>query len=624
MLVCYFRISYLKNSHEVDIQGKMMTNNLQAAHTQSSKTLRHFFKKSANFSTLFALTPLLIACTQPIQFAQQQQVPTSSNLIVFGGPILTMQGDTPQYSEALLIENGIIQFNGSLAEAKKRAPNAKELNLHQRTAIPGLIDAHSHVNSVGMQQTVANLYAPPDGNVTDIPSLIASLKQWKKDNPEFIRATSGWIIGNGYDDAQLKEKRHPTADDLDQVSKDHPILILHQSGHLASANHKALELLKINQNTPDPDGGVIRRVKNTQIPNGVLEESVVFSSMLQAFKNVPPDVMLQMAQTALKTYIKNGYTTVQEGRADAGTAQLWRNLALQKKLPIDVVVYPDLISEKDYMLKNGSSVQYQNHYRIGGVKISLDGSPQGKTAWLTKPYLIPPEGQSKSYRGYPAYPQEKTVQDAIDLAFKNHWQVLAHANGDAAIDQYLRVIQKSEQKFPEADRRNVIIHAQTMREDQLDTAKKLKLIPSFFSLHTYYWGDWHVQETLGLERADRISPTGSALRRGMIFTEHHDAPVIPPNSMMTLDATVNRTTRSGKLLGQDQKVSPYIGLKSMTDWAAYQYFEEDRKGTLTAGKLADFVILSDNPITIEPQQIKNIKILATYKEGQSVYQALEK
>lgn len=159
-----------------------------------------------------------------------------------------------------------------------------------------------------------------------------------------------------------------------------------------------------------------------------------------------------------------------------------------------------------------------------------------------------------------------------------------------------------------------------MREDQLDRAKQLHLIPSFFSLHTYYWGDWHVAQTLGEKRAEHISPTGSALRKGMIFTEPHDAPVIPPKSMMVLDATVNRTTRTGKVLGEAQKVSPYIALKTMTDWAAYQYFEEDIKGTLSTGKYGDFVILSANPITTEPSKIKDIKVLATYKQGQLVYQ----
>ena len=576
----------------------------------------------------FALTALLSSSvvlmsgctTSPSSTASNTQQQTQNALLVYGGPILTMQGMQPSYVDAMLIQDGKIRYTGTLSEAEKLAPQAKRLNLNNKTVIPGIIDAHSHLNSVGMQQTVANLYPPPDGKVVSIATLIQEMKAWAKQNPTFVQATSGWIIGNGYDDAQLQEKAHPTATDLDQISTTQPVLILHQSGHLASVNHKALELLGINEKSSNPSGGVIRRVVGTNIPNGVLEESVVIEAMLQAFKTVPPEMMQQMALTAVQTYMKNGYTTVQEGRADRGTSELWRSLANQNKLAIDVVSYPDISSEQAYMLEKGVSKNYVNHFRIGGVKISLDGSPQGKTAWLTEPYVVPPEGKDKNYRGYPAFPEQKTVQHMIDLAFRQHWPILAHANGDAAIDQYLNVIANAQKKYDASQRRDVIIHAQTMREDQLDRAKQLHLIPSFFSLHTYYWGDWHVAQTLGEKRAEHISPTGSALRKGMIFTEHHDAPVIPPKSMMVLDATVNRTTRTGKVLGEAQKVSPYIALKTMTDWAAYQYFEEDIKGTLSTGKYGDFVVLSDNPITIDPSKIKDIKVLATYKQGQLVYQ----
>ena len=564
---------------------------------------------------------LMSGCTtSPSSSVSSTQQQTQNALLVYGGPILTMQGMQPSYVDAMLIQDGKIRYTGTLSEAEKLAPQAKRLNLNNKTVIPGIIDAHSHLNSVGMQQTVANLYPPPDGKVVSIATLIQEMKAWAKQNPTFVQATSGWIIGNGYDDAQLQEKAHPTATDLDQISTTQPVLILHQSGHLASVNHKALELLGINEKSSNPSGGVIRLVVGTNIPNGVLEESVVIEAMLQAFKTVPPEMMQQMALTAVQTYMKNGYTTVQEGRADRGTSELWRSLANQNKLAIDVVSYPDLSSEQAYMLEKGISKNYVNHFRIGGVKISLDGSPQGKTAWLTEPYVVPPEGKDKNYRGYPAFPEQKTVQHMIDLAFEHQWPILAHANGDAAIDQYLNVIANAQKKYDASQRRDVIIHAQTMREDQLDRAKQLHLIPSFFSLHTYYWGDWHVAQTLGEKRAEHISPTGSALRKGMIFTEHHDAPVIPPKSMMVLDATVNRTTRTGKVLGEAQKVSPYIALKTMTDWAAYQYFEEDIKGTLSTGKYGDFVVLSDNPITIDPSKIKDINVLATYKQGQLVYQ----
>ena len=550
---------------------------------------------------------------------------TTTEKLFYGGSILTMEGMQPKYAEALLVRDGKIVFVGSKQQAERLADTQVQyINLNNKTLLPSFIDAHSHVNMVGFHQMVANLYPMPDGSVSDINSLVNVMNTWKTQNPTVIKTMGGWILGNGYDDAQLSEQRHPTATDLDRVSKDQPVMILHQSGHLASVNHKALELLNFNQNTPNPAGGVIRREANSNIPNGVLEESALFTAIGSIFKDVPPQVMFQIAQKGIDAYVKNGFTTVQEGRADQGTTEMWHALAKQNQLPIDVVSYPDITTSQEYMLKQGSSRQYDHHFRIGGVKISLDGSPQGKTAWLTQPYLVPPEGKDKSYKGYAAIKDDQQVNQYINLAFKQGWQVLAHANGDAAIDQFIGAVKDATAKQGKADRRSVLIHSQTIRDDQLDQLKALDIIPSFFSLHTFYWGDWHRQQTLGEVRAARISPTATALKKQLIFTEHHDAPVVPPNSLMMLDATVNRVTRSNDVLGADERISPYLALKSMTDWAAYQYFEDQHKGTLTQGKLADLVILDQNPLTIPSREIKNIKVLATYKEGNLIYQKLGK
>ncbi|MCH7313837.1 amidohydrolase [Acinetobacter sp. ANC 3882] len=569
-----------------------------------------------NRLTLFTSISVAIAgcATTSMPIAPTEQ-------LFYGGSILTMSGNAPEYVEALLVKDGKIRFVGSKQEAERLADkNVQSIDLKNKTLLPSFIDAHSHVNMVGFHQMVANLYPMPDGQVSDIDSLVKVLSTWKTQNPTVIKTMGGWILGNGYDDAQLKQQRHPTATDLDRVSKDQPVMILHQSGHLASVNHKALELLNINQNTPNPEGGVIRREANSNVPNGVLEESALFTAIGSIFKDVPPAVMFQIAEKGIDAYVRNGFTTVQEGRADQGTTEMWHALAKQSRLPIDVVSYPDITTSQDYMLKQGSSRQYDHHFRIGGVKISLDGSPQGKTAWLTQPYLVPPEGKDKTYKGYPAMSNDQQVKDYINVAFKQGWQVLAHANGDAAIDQFIGAVKDATAKQGQADRRSVLIHSQTIRNDQLDQLKALDIIPSFFSLHTFYWGDWHRQQTLGESRAAHISPTAAALKKNLIFTEHHDAPVVPPSSMMMLDATVNRVTRSNYVLGAEERVSPYQALKSMTDWAAYQYFEDQTKGTLTQGKLADLVILDQNPLTIPSRQIKNIKVLATYKEGKLIYQ----
>ncbi|MBL8286312.1 MAG: amidohydrolase family protein, partial [Acinetobacter johnsonii] len=196
----------------------------------------------------------------------------------------------------------------------------------------------------------------------------------------------------------------------------------------------------------------------------------------------------------------------------------------------------------------------------------------------------PPEGQDKDYAGYPAYSSSRVVDTLVQQAYRNRWQILAQCNGDAAAEAFINSVQKANEQFGRSDRRPVMIHAQTVRFDQLDRMKAEGIIPAFFSLHTYYWGDWHRDVTLGRERAYRISPTATALKKGMIFTQHHDAPVVLPSSVMVLHTTVNRVSRSGDVIGPDERVTAYQALKSITDWAAYQHFEESTKGTLEVGK----------------------------------------
>jgi hypothetical protein len=327
-----------------------------------------------------------------------------------------------------------------------------------------------------------------------------------------------------------------------------------------------------------------------------------------------------LIQAGIRAYTRFGFTTAQEGRTDGNACKTYRAMAEKNLLPIDVVAYPDIQSSAEWMKTEGNTMTtYLNRFRVGGVKLSLDGSPQGKTAWLTEPYKVPPPGQPKNYKGYPAIKEDAVVNELVGTAFANNWQVLSHCNGDASGDQFLRAIRKAADQYGNNDRRTVMIHAQIVREDQLDTMKVLGVIPSFFSMHTFYWGDWHADETLGYPRVDRISPTGDALKRGMLFTEHHDAPVANPDAIRILDNTVNRTSRSGKVIGPNQCVTAYQALQSITSWAAYQYFEEDRKGSIKAGKLADFVILDKNPVKIDPKQLGNLVVMETIKEGKQVY-----
>lgn len=300
-----------------------------------------------------------------------------------------------------------------------------------------------------------------------------------------------------------------------------------------------------------------------------------------------------------------------------GALKVLKEVAAAGDLKIDVVSYPDVLVAR-VEIKEEVSLTYKNRFRVGGAKLTIDGSPQGFTAWRDRPYYKPVGNYPPGYVGYAAA-TPKQVGDAIDWAFANKIQILTHANGEAASDQLIAYIDAAGKKHGSGDRRPVLIHGQFLREDQVEAFNRLDVLPSLFPMHTFYWGDWHRDHTVGPQLADNISPTGWCVKRGMKFTTHHDAPVAFPNSMRVLDATVTRRSRSGDIIGPEQRVDVMTALKAMTIWPAWQHFEEDTKGSIEVGKLADFVILDKDPTSIDPETIDQIKVVETIKEGVTVF-----
>ncbi|PCI92968.1 MAG: amidohydrolase [Flavobacteriales bacterium] len=542
------------------------------------------------------------------------QIKTPADTIYYNGDIISMTSEN-DYLEAIAIKDGNILYTGTLDKASiHKGETTIMIDLKGKTMLPGFIDAHCHFAGFPAQAVGAKILPPPDAGVKSIKELITTLKEWA--TPENIELT-GWIFGMGMDDTMLEEKRFPTKDDLDEVSKDIPVIAIHISGHLAVINSKGLELLGINASTPDPKGGRIRRVKGSNEPNGVLEELAIIPLM--------PTIINPRSMKAAKIFLDSGqdlalsygYTTIQEGRAFESTHAFLEQAAKAHQLKIDVVSYIDHTVDK-LLESEWYGLKYNNHYRIGGVKLALDGSPQGRTAWLTHPYHIPPEGADKYYDGYPIIPNDSVVQNIYDKAYKNNWQIITHCNGDAAMDQMIRTLTPITEKYEHKDRRTVLIHGQYVRDDQLDSYKKLDVIASLFPLHTFYWGDWHKQ-LIGDSLGNKISPTRTALDKGLKLTIHSDAPIALPNLMRVVWTAVNRTSRSGAIIGENERLTPFEALKCITDWSAYQHFEENEKGTLEVGKIADLVILTDNPLKVKPNNIKDIKVLETIKNGESIY-----
>jgi predicted amidohydrolase YtcJ len=575
--------------------------------------------------TKFIIMTILIAIifTSCNQTKKETSVVKKSATIYYNGDIITMESNEPTYTEAIVEENGIIVFVGNKDEALGNYNKANLVNLQGKTMLPAFLDGHGHFYNVGFTAMCANILPPPDGPGVDFNSVVETLNKYKEtEKGKYVLEKLGWIIGNGYDDSQLAEKDHLQASDLDKVSTDVPVVIIHQSGHLASINTKGLELMGYTADTPNPDGGVIRKDSNGN-PNGVLEEAAFFNIIFPVLGKIDDEMAAKCIKQGQDEYAKKGYLTAQDGRTTIDQLAALRKAADEQAYYIDVVAYPDMtlgteeVAEGTYTPTH----QYKNKFRLGGVKLTLDGSPQGKTAWLTKCYHVNPEGRTGCYEGYPIMDDDKATE-YVKTAFKNKWQILCHSNGDAAIDQYIKAVGAAEKEFGYLNHRTVLIHGQTLRKDQIPELVELSILPSLFPMHTFYWGDWHKESVLGEPRADYISPCRDVIDAGLTITSHHDAPVTFPNSMRVLDATVNRVTRSGKILGPDQKITPYEGLKTLTDWAAYQYFEEDRKGTLSKGKLADFVILDKNPLKIDPMQIHDIQILKSIKEGKTVYELI--
>ena len=560
-------------------------------------------------ASVLAATLLLAACSKK---PADTTPAAAADLIVFGGPIVTMEGDQPTTVEAIVVDEGKITFVGSKADALQQQAEGTVLkDLGGKTLLPGFIDGHAHAQQFGAQAVGANLLAPPDGTVNTIDDLVARLKTFAA-GPDVDK--TGWIFGVGYDDALLG--RHPTREDLDKVSTTVPVMATHISGHFAAVNTLALKMIGYDASTQNPEGGVIRREADGKTPNGVLEELAAMPHMVKSLApttQAGKDEFLKRGLELAKSY---GYTTANEGRMFGPMHAVMADAAKRGLVDIDFIGWMDYTGRSE--LDQAFSTTYSNHYRLGGLKITLDGSPQGRTAWRNVAYLLPPDGQQPGYKGYPAIPDTRQVEAYLDEAYTKGWPVKVHANGDAAIDQLFEALKPVVAKHGVKPGQVTLIHGQFIRPDQVQALKSLGIFPSMFPMHTFYWGDWYKQ-IVGPEQAAQISPMRSILNTGLHATSHTDAPVALPNLMQVVWATVNRTSRSGAIIGPDERVTPYEAMKMITLWGAEQFGEQATKGSIKEGKLADLVVLSDNPLTVDPAKINQIQVQETIKEGKTVW-----
>ena len=538
--------------------------------------------------------------------------------IYFNGNIITVD-ENESIVQAILVEDGKIKALGTNEEVLALAQDAEKIDLEGKTMVPGFIDPHGHIAAIAQTLLLVQL-----GDATSVEEIKSRIRNYIANTklPE-----GAWVIGFGYDNTKFEDKQHPTKFDLDDVSTEIGIYCTHASGHLAVTNSFGLEAYGYaGEDYVVPEGGVVQTVSpDSREANGILEENAIMAEEKKGIVPAPQfEQVLDSLVRAQDLYAELGITTAQDASLDPGYDQMLTVAGQMGKLKIDILGYALMPFTKQLMKTNEGTPKrdYVNHYKVGGGKAFLDGSPQGKTAWLTKPYYEAPEGESADYLGYPTQTDEDMVE-YYKMCIENNWQVHTHSNGDAAIDQFFRCYEKALEltgnTTATTDLRPVLVHCQAIRKDQLEHMAKLGAEPTFFNDHVWFWGDYHYESVFGPERAQNISPLGWAKEEGLKFTIHQDPPVKMPDQILGMHNAVNRKTQSGRVLGQQHRISVMDALKAVTINGAYGYFEEDIKGSLEIGKYADMVILDKNPLEVPSEEIKDIKVLETIKEGKTIF-----
>lgn len=543
-----------------------------------------------------------------------------ADLLFVNGNILTLDKENSIAGSIAILDDEIV---GKWIEKKPpeneidQVEKCKVVDLNGATLIPGFIDTHNHILMHALNMNKIDCSTPPNKSIKDILKKV-------RDKSENI-PQSEWIQGHGYDDTLLEEMRHPTRKELDEAAPNHPVFINHVSGHLAVVNSKALELAGIDESVSDTKKGQFGRDEEGKL-NGVLFEKGATKPIEDVIPIPSEEKLISMVGKAASEYLEHGITT----NTDAGVGlvlgekdiDVHLKAAKQRINPMrtQLMIMHDLL-RKDGVYADYNSEQLNekiqkesdNIASLDSAKMFQDGSIQGLTGALREPYYNAP-----TVYGETIHDQLDFEEEILDL-HKRGYRIAIHGNGDRAIGSIIQAFENALNTFPRRNHLHRIEHVQTATTADLDKMKKLDVACSAFINHVYYWGDRHKNIFLGEERARRISPLAEIVEREILFTLHSDCPITPISPLFSVWAAANRITREGEVLGPEQKIDVITALKSMTIYGAELINKADTIGSIECGKKADLAILDKNPLEIDPKEIKNIKVLATYIGGENVY-----
>jgi predicted amidohydrolase YtcJ len=582
-----------------------------------------FRRDPARALVILCVVQLGIACAEP---PAPPPAGKGVDVVYFNGDVITMNDAQPA-AAAVAITNGEISAVGEVEDMHRfSVDDTQWVDLQGNTLLPGFFDSHSHLVLTSAKLAVVNTDPPPAGPADSITSIQRVLSERLASDPP---ADGDWLVGWGYDHAMLAEERHPTRVDLDAVSTEVPIVLIHFSTHQVVVNSAGLALAGITAASADPEGGRIERVPGSREPNGILQENAMYPVAFPVLDNLvsggadiaagerPGPSAIARVDAALREYASQGFTTVTEMGATPLSLALLKEMSRQRRLSLDVVAAGISKAFTVEQIAGLHSRRYRDGLRVGGLKIVLDGGSPGRSAYLLQPYHLQRAGE-QDYRGYPHFEDTSALNALVAASYGFEVPVYIHALGDAAVEQAIAAIEHAG-VTTSSDRRTQLIHVQQAREDQLDRVAALGATLTFQVAHNYYFGDFHEAVIFGPARTARLNPIGSAIRRGISVSIHHDSPVHPVDQMLLIWATVNRVTRSGRTIGPEQRISVLDALKASTINAAYQFFEDDVKGSIEIGKKADLVILSANPLKVDPLTIADIRAIETIKGGRSIY-----
>src|SRR6201996_6181351 len=538
-----------------------------------------------------------------------------ADLVLKNGNIITLKNKGDRAQALAIKDEKIISVGSNDDISKFIGANTKVIDLKGKTVVPGFNDVHQHpapIYTFEKPYSVLKL-----DTVTSMKNLIVLLKRKAAITPKGVL-----IRGVGYNETKLGGQ--PIRDSLDKASTDHPIIISHVSGHLSAANSYLMDMNGINENTKDPAGGAFERYPNSKRPDGICKEVAASYLHKSAMIQYPPQPTADEEMEGYRKYfnevLASGVTSIGDAWTTPERVKVYRKLVAENfpmrfNLLMGTPYANDLISGKIQRINN-------EHLRIEGVKVVHGNSLSGKTCWLYEPYdMINPVTGKKDYYGIPPARSQASLDSLFLQIHKAGLQIACHSNGDREIDMVIAAIEKAQKAYPRPNARHRIEHCSITNQDILDKIKKDSIIPVF---HCYMYELGDKMLVYGDKRMAMLHPTKTAMDMGIIYALHSDAPISPYPAMIRLGSAVNRKTKDGGItIGANQKIDAEDAIKAYTFGGAYATFEEGKKGQLMTGQLADMIVLNDDPTTIDPDKIYDIKVLTTIAGGKVVFDKSE-